>query len=42
MAAARALELMQTEDPKRKFQTCTEGRHLAVLTVARAKGGSSG
>ena len=31
MAAARAHKLVQTEDPKRKFNL-TKGRHLAVLT----------
>ena len=37
MAAARAFAFLQSEDPKRKFQAIQKGRHLRVLTVARAK-----
>ena len=37
MAAARAFAFLQSEDPKRKFQAIRKGRHLRVLTVARAK-----
>ena len=37
MAASRAFALLQSEDPKRKFQAIRKGRHLRVLTVARAK-----
>ena len=37
MAATRAFAFLQSEDPKRKFQIVQKGRHLRVLTVARAK-----
>ena len=37
MAASRAFAFLQSEDPKRKFQAIRKGRHLRVLTVARAK-----
>ena len=37
MAAAGAFAFLQSEDPKRKFHAVQKGRHLRVLTVARAK-----
>ena len=37
MAATRAFAFLQSEDSNRKFQAIRKGRHLGVLTVARAK-----